>query len=110
MPPGKYLNVVGDTLELTPGGALIYPAQKVLAGSASPITRGVGNVMRVTGCSLSEAVGMASTNPARLYGLSDRGEIRPGLRADLILFTLEDHSIEIIKTMVAGKFVYESGK
>jgi N-acetylglucosamine-6-phosphate deacetylase len=110
MPPGKYLNVMGDTLELTPEGALIYPAQQVLAGSASPITKGVGNVLKVTGCSLAEAVRMASTNPAELYGLRDRGEIRPGMRADLILFTLEDFKINILRTMVAGEVVYESGK
>jgi len=110
MPPGTYLNEVGDTLELTPKGALIYPDQKVLSGSASPITRGVGNVLKVTGCSLAEAVQMASTNPSRLYGLNDLGEMSPGKRADLVLFTLEDFQIHIIKTIVAGELVYESGE
>jgi alpha-D-ribose 1-methylphosphonate 5-triphosphate diphosphatase PhnM len=49
---------------------------------------------------------MASTNPARLIGLNNRGEIRPGLRADLILFTLEEGDIIIQQTIVAGRTVY----
>jgi len=105
--PGKYLNVEGDTIELTTDGAVKYPAQDVLAGSASPVKKGVANVMKVTGCSLEEAIRMSSTNPARLYNLSDRGVIEPGKRADLILFRLTDDGIEILKTYVYGKLVYE---
>jgi len=108
--PGKYLNVIGDTLELTPEGAVIYPAQKVLSGSGAALSKGVGNVMKVTGCSLAEAIRMASTNPARLYKLDDRGELKTGMRADLILFTLEDYTMDIKKTIVAGKTVYEASE
>lgn len=110
MPPGKYLTVEGEMIELTHEGALIYPAQNVLYGSASPIIKGVGNVMKVTGCSLWEAIQMASSNPEHLYGLTDRGEIKPGMRADLILFTIEDFKIDIKKTIVAGNVVYEAIK
>jgi N-acetylglucosamine-6-phosphate deacetylase len=42
--------------------------------------------MKVTGCSLAQAILMASTNPARLYKLDDRGELKTGMRADLISF------------------------
>jgi len=35
-------------------------------------------------CDLARAVGMVSLAPARAAGLSDRGEIAPGLRADLV--------------------------
>jgi alpha-D-ribose 1-methylphosphonate 5-triphosphate diphosphatase PhnM len=42
--------------------------------------------------------------------LTDRGEIKQGMRADLILFILHDSRIEIKKTIVAGKIVYESGQ
>jgi N-acetylglucosamine-6-phosphate deacetylase len=51
---------------------------------------------------------MASTNPATLYGLDDRGTLEPGKRADLILFTLEDHQINIKQTWVNGTLVYEN--
>ncbi len=105
--PGKYLNSIGDTLELTVDGNLRYPAQNVLAGSASPLKKGVGNVMKVTGCSLAEVFRMASTNPARLYHLDDRGTIGPGKRADLILFQIINNEIVIRKTIVKGHPVFE---
>jgi len=107
LPPGEYVTSEGVTILLSPEGKLSYPAQGVLYGAAAPITKGVGYIMNVTGCSLADAVQMASTNPARLYGLNDRGEIKPGMRADLILFTIDDFKINIHKTIVKGKVVYE---
>ncbi len=107
--PGKYMNEDGETIELTENGLLRYPAQNVLYGSATPINRGVVHIMEVTGCSLGEAIQMASTNPARLYGLDDRGEIAPGKRADLILFTIGERELEIKKTYVNGKLVFQAG-
>ena len=110
LPPGNYKNEEGETIELTKEGMLRYPAQNVLYGSASPISRGVTHIMKVTGCSLGEAVQMASTNPAKLYGLNDRGSLEPGKRADLILFELGDSELTIRKTWVAGNLVYNSSK
>lgn len=107
MPPGKYLNTEGDTIELTQEGMLKYPAQNVLAGSASPLKKGVANVMKVTGCSLADAIKMASTNPAKLYGLNDRGVIEVGKRADLILFQIINSEMVISKTFVNGNMVYD---
>ncbi|MBG0859797.1 MAG: N-acetylglucosamine-6-phosphate deacetylase [Bacteroidales bacterium] len=107
LPPGKFINVEGDTIELTPEGMIRYPSQNVLAGSASPVKKGVANVMKVTGCSLSEVFRMASTNPARFYNLTDRGEIKVGKRADLILFSIVNNELVIKKTFVKGKLVYE---
>lgn len=104
--PGYYLNPIGDTIQLTTDGAVRYPAQNVLSGSAAPLSRGVGHVMRVTGCDLASAIQMTSTNPARFYGLSDRGEIKPGLRADIILFKMKDLEMQVIKTIVGGEVVY----
>ena len=108
MPPGKYLNVIGDTLELTPDGAVVYPAQNNLAGSGSPLSKGIGNIMKATGCTLGEAIQMASGNPARLNGFKDRGAILPGMRADLVLFAMEDFEMKIKKTIVAGELVYKA--
>jgi N-acetylglucosamine-6-phosphate deacetylase len=66
--------------------------------------------MEVTGCSLRQAIRMASTNPAALYGLKDRGKIKPGMRADLILFSVDNYKLRMLKTIVKGEVVYESGK
>jgi N-acetylglucosamine-6-phosphate deacetylase len=105
--PGEYKTSTGETIELTKDGMLRLPAQNVLYGSASPITKGVGYVMKVTGCTLADAVQMASTNPARLYNLTDRGLLEPGKRADLVLFTLDDFEVQIKKTWVNGNLVFE---
>jgi N-acetylglucosamine-6-phosphate deacetylase len=83
-----------------------FPSENVLAGAVLPISKGIGKIMGFTGCSLEEGIRMASTNPARLLGLDYLGEIKEGLRADLILFTMEEGSPEIQKTILAGKVVY----
>jgi len=106
LPPGKYVTEEGDSIELTSAGMLRYPAQDVLYGSASPLRKGVANVMKVTGCSLKDAIEMASTNPAELYNLNDRGSIETGKRADLILFRITDNGMDIFRTFVNGKLVY----
>ncbi len=106
--PGFYLNAIGDTLELKAEGVVMYPSNKSLSGSASPLSKMVGYVMKVTGCDLADAIKMASTNSARIYGLNDRGELKPGMRADLILFTLDDFTVNIKKTIVEGEIVFES--
>ncbi len=105
--PGQYKTETGETIELTKEGKLYYPAQNVLYGSASPITKGVGHVMEVTGCSLKDAIQMSSTNPAKLYNQDDRGVLEVGKRADLVLFTLEDFVVSVLKTFVEGDLVYE---
>lgn len=109
LPPGEFVTSEGVTIELTPEGMLRYPGQNVLYGSASPLSKGIGHVMKVTGCSLAEAVQMASTNPARLYGLNDRGDIGPGNRADIVVFSMNDFRINILQTYVEGELVYQSG-
>lgn len=107
LPPGEYTRW-GETLVLTPD-VVTFPAENVLAGAASPISKCIGNMMRFTGCSLESAINMASRNPARLMGLDNIGEIQEGKRADLILFTQEGSEIEIHQTFVNGELVFSSG-
>ena len=59
---------------------------------------------------MTDAIQMASTNPAKLYGLNDRGTLETGKRADLFLFTLDDFKVNIHKTYVEGELVYEASK
>jgi len=108
MPPGDYVNDVGDTIRLGADGCVRYPAQGVLAGAALPLSRGVAKIMAVTGCTLAEAIRMATANPARLYGITDRGELRPGQRADLIVFRTGRDDLAIERTYVAGHLVHDA--
>jgi N-acetylglucosamine-6-phosphate deacetylase len=104
LPPGEYVR--GERkVELTTD-VVKYPAENVLAGAASPITKGVSNIIKFTQCTLGNAVQMASTNPARSLGLTYIGEIKEGKRADFTIFTIENDKIVIQKTIIAGKEVY----
>ncbi len=108
LPPGNYKTDSGDQVELTGEGMLKYAGQELVYGSASPIKDGVANLLEISGCSLSDAFMMASTNPARLYGFSDRGIIAAGKRADIIMFQVIDSEIVISKTYVKGNLVYDA--
>ncbi len=109
LPPGEYKIETGETIVKSPDGKVCVSGDNgVLYGSASPLAIGVGHIMKVTGCNLAEAIQMASTNPARLHNLNDRGKLEPGKRADIILFTMDDFRMKIAKTIVGGKIVYQS--
>lgn len=105
MPPGEYM-WDGKKVLLTPEGKLRLPDLDVLAGASLSIRIGVGNMMKFTGCSLKEAIQMASTNQAALFGWNDRGTIEIGKRADLVLFELEKGEVKVKQTIVAGEVVY----
>ena len=98
MPPGDYV-WDGNDVELTQEGIIMFPKANCFAGASLPLRIGVENVMRFTGCSLGEAINMASKNPAKLYGLNDRGVIAIGKRADLILFNVKDGKLYIVETL-----------
>jgi N-acetylglucosamine-6-phosphate deacetylase len=104
MTPGKYL-FMGSEVVFTDEGLIKNPVLNCLAGASMPLRTGVGNVMKFTGCTLGEAVNMASGNVARIYNLSDRGSLAPGKRADLILFELEGSNLVIKQTLVNGRNV-----
>lgn len=55
---------------------------------------------------LPGAVRLASSNPAEALGLSDRGEIAVGKRADLALV---DPDLRVVKTLCAGDVVFSNG-
>lgn len=102
--PGEYIR--GGRKILLTADVVKFPEENVLAGAVATLAAGLTNMMTITGCSLEEAIQMSSTNPAQLVGLHDRGEMKPGKRADLILFSLENDKMRIEKTLVAGTEVY----
>lgn len=56
--------------------------------------------------SLAQAWSLASQNPARILGLSDRGHFAPGARADLVVLDPATRRVEA--TISAGRFAYLS--
>jgi len=64
------------------GGGPPRMADGTLVGSVLTMDRAVANTVDAAGTALADAV--ASTTPAALLGLDDRGVIAPGRRADLV--------------------------
>jgi N-acetylglucosamine-6-phosphate deacetylase len=80
-----------------------------LAGSSLRMDRGVENLMRLAGLSLTEAVTMATINPARVGRISSRQRgIRTGERADLVRFRVEDGVLRVLETYLSGRQVFEA--
>lgn len=72
------------------------------AGSVATADRLVRTMVKQAGASVADAVKMMTQNPARILKLADRGDIAPGLRADIVVF---DDDIRIQKVFVGGKAV-----
>jgi len=74
-----------------------------LAGSVLTMARAVSNVVGHSDVALADAVRAASSTPARLLGLDDRGSIEPGRRADLVaLEPTADDAWRVVSVWVAG--------
>jgi len=106
MPAGIY-QFGGAAVVLTADGMLKSFAQDCLAGATLPLMKGVENMIRFTGCTLSDAVNMASRNVAKLYGWNDRGELLPGRRADLILLKKSESDLILQQSFIAGKRILD---
>jgi len=76
-----------------------------LAGSTLTLDQAVRNPVEFTGCTADQAVAAASSVPAQVLGLDDRGRLSVGGRADLAMF---DSSMRVAATMVGGEMVWRS--
>jgi N-acetylglucosamine-6-phosphate deacetylase len=75
-----------------------------LAGSILSPDQALRNIIRLTGCPLSEALATMTSLPANLLNMAgERGAVAAGYRADLVLLS-ED--LRVKATLVAGQIVY----
>jgi len=74
-----------------------------LAGSVLTMERAVRNAMGFAQLELQDAVRLATFNPAALIEASDeRGLLRPGSRADIVVLTTEG---QLVQTILGGEVV-----
>lgn len=71
-----------------------------LAGSVLTFIDAFKNILEFTGCSVAEAVKMSSVNQAREFGLTNKGQLKAGLDADIVLL---DETLNVNKTILGGK-------
>jgi N-acetylglucosamine-6-phosphate deacetylase len=106
--PGRY-KLGEQDVELTEDQRVVLAGTNRLAGSALRMDRGVGNLVRLAGLSLREAVVMAARNPARAGRIANRQRgLTPGERADIVEFRYDAprQSIRIERTWLGGELVY----
>jgi N-acetylglucosamine-6-phosphate deacetylase len=101
MPPGRYSlgdrSVIVDTTSARLDDG-------TLAGSILQMDAAIRNMIDFAGCSLADAIAMASATPARVIGVNDRkGWIAPHFDADLVVL---DDSLHVELTVVGGQVLY----
>ncbi len=100
--PGRYR--LGELeVELTSDNRVVLAGTTKLAGSALRMDTAITNLMRIGKLTLRDAVRTATTNPARLLGLSGRTKgLAAGERADIVVFR-ESPAIEIEAVYLDGE-------
>jgi N-acetylglucosamine-6-phosphate deacetylase len=114
LPPGIYESPVGGTVKIAPGDAARIhspgsPLHNVLAGSALTMDRGMSNLSKWLDLPLEKVWAMGTANPARLLGLANKGTLRIGADADLVLWDrTSDGVFQAKRTWVGGRCVFEA--
>ncbi len=93
----------GQTVFIEDGVAKMSDRQ-AFAGSVATFDRLVRNMTCLADISLTDAVRMATTTPAKIIGCHSKGSLAPGYDADIVIF---DDFIDIKRTIVGGKTVYK---
>ena len=77
-----------------------------LAGSGLTMDRAMRNAVKMLDLDISQAVRMASANPAKVLGLDEsKGSIREGYDAD---FVLMDDKFHVLQTWIRGNCCYKA--
>lgn len=98
--------VLGDQEITVQDGKAYLKGADTLAGSVSFLDQNFRQFLSFSHLSLPQALACFTLNPARSIGLKDRGEIKPGRRADLIVLNAQH---EVMITLVKGKVVHCRG-
>jgi len=106
--PGIYR--LGEVdVELKDDKRVVLKGGTRLAGSSLRMDVAISNVMRIAGLSLTEAVAMATVNPARVGRIGGRIRgLRSGDRSDVVRFRVEDGRLRVIETYLSGERVFSA--
>jgi N-acetylglucosamine-6-phosphate deacetylase len=104
--PGPYR--LGEVeVELKDDQRVVLRGGTRLAGSSLRMDAAISNVMNAAGLSLTEAIAMATVNPARVGRIGGRLRgLRPGDRADVVRFRVEDGRLRVLETYMSGRRVW----
>lgn len=94
-----------STVEVKAGFATIVGKGKI-AGATRLLDENYRRLREYTRLSDLQCTAACTLNPAMSVGLSDRGSLRPGKRADIVVFDKATHAVRL--TIVGGKIVYRA--
>lgn len=100
MPPGVY-HIGDQQVHVTHIAARL--ASGTLAGSILSMDQAIRNMVAYTGCSVGDAVRMASATPADVLGLRHKGRLEAGADADIVVL---DANLHVQQTFIGGESVY----
>ncbi|WP_327635869.1 amidohydrolase family protein [Kribbella sp. NBC_00482] len=105
--PSDYRTAVGGAVTVGSDGSLRLQGTPYLAGSGASLLDCLRWATGPGGLPLETAVTMATTTPADLLGLHDRGRLEVGARADLVQLTsTPDAAVGDLATVVVnGRFI-----
>ena len=109
-PPGPYRLGQVD-VELRLDGSVVMRGGTRLAGSTLRMDHAIANAVHYGGISLTAALAMATSNPARVGRIPGRQRgVVPGEKADLVRFTWDAaaRSLVVKETILAGTTVYNA--
>lgn len=107
LPAGRYHSPVGGDVVLSQEGKLyLAEDERLLAGSAKPLIKGVEHLAAIGLCDWQEAWEMASVGPARTLGIPAGQGLAEGAPADFVLMETNGLCFSIKQTVKRGQPVY----
>lgn len=109
--PGVYDTPWGYQVEAKPGNAPriadpAHPSYGALAGSALTMNQGMQHLLQWIDRPEEDVWAMGTSSPARVLGLTDRGSLESGMRADLVLWNDDDEALTPAAVWVGGRKVF----
>jgi len=93
------------TVAVKEGFATIVGKGKI-AGATKLLDENYRRLKEYTGLSQTAVAAACTENPANSVCLNDRGRLRPGKRADIVVFDRKTHTVRM--TIAGGKVVYRN--
>ena len=93
------VTIGGQEIEIRDGKCILADGSGTLAGSVIALDTAVRNVAGA-GASLPATIAAASVNPLAMLGITDRGRLAVGQRADLVEL---DDDLVVRRTIRAGR-------
>lgn len=84
-------------------GVAKLPDRTAFAGSVAFCDRLVRNMVNMADVPLEDAVYMITQTPAKVIGLNNKGALKSGMDADIVIF---DSNINILKNIIGGEVIF----